>query len=345
MQTGTQVSPRDSIDRRRLMGGLAAGCVLTPGAAAAHGGHGAGGLPRPTSGQTVPGVPFPEAAEQRPSEPLSVNLLTRMGAAVRVNGHRALFVLDTGAERSAIARDLAQALALPPAPAVRVHGVTSAVMAETAVIASLIFGGQSFEDLRAPVFDRAAMGADGLIGLDVLSRFRLSLNLSRQTVTVRPSTGGFWTTGSATRLFRGSRTRAERSDQLILRTVVADGMPVDAFVDSGAQYSIGNLALMAALSRSVTPDSIPVYGVTGQMQRARIGQVSDLRIDGRALGPTPLLFADLYAFDALGLSERPALLMGADILYRFRRVTVDYARRRVSFGSLRPRFTPPPVTG
>ena len=61
-----------------------------------------------------------------------------------------------------------------------------------------------------------------------------------------------------------------------------------------------------------------------------------LEIANRDLGPTTLLFADLHAFQALDLIAAPALLIGADILYRFRRVELDYGRRRMTLSGLRP---------
>ena len=54
-----------------------------------------------------------------------------------------------------------------------------------------------------------------------------------------------------------------------------------------------------------------------------------------------LLFADLHAFRTLGLEGQPAILLGADILYRCRRVELDYGSRRMGFGGLQPRPGPP----
>jgi hypothetical protein len=85
--------------------------------------------------------------------------------------------------------------------------------------------------------------------------------------------------------------------------------------------------------------------VTGQTVEARLGRVPALTIAGRVLGETPLLFADLHAFSALGLADRPAVLLGADVIYRFERLTLNYARGRVDFGPVRPVFAPPLATG
>ena len=65
-------------------------------------------------------VPFVSAQTAVPADPpdqvrLLQNLLTRMGVGVRLNGSvQQVFVIDTGAERSAVSAELAQALSLPP---------------------------------------------------------------------------------------------------------------------------------------------------------------------------------------------------------------------------------------
>jgi hypothetical protein len=323
--TQTRDEPgRGDLDRRLVLGGGAG--LLT----------GLGGFARQAA---TPPEPPPDALA------LSANLLTRMAAAVRLNGRSPrLFVLDTGAERTAIARDLAEALGLPAGPAVVVHGVTSAQVTPTALVSRLTFGRRRFDDVVMPVFERSLLAADGLLGLDILSQFRLSMNLADRTVSLTPSGPAFYARGSAsfipTRLPGGARARMDASGQLILTNAVADGTPVQSFIDSGAQYSIGSTALLRAVGGQVGSRPIPLYGVTGQTIDAYAGRLNSLRIGRHDLGPTPLLFADLHAFDTLGLGAQPALLLGADVLYRFRRVELDYGARRMGFGALQPRATP-----
>lgn len=273
------------------------------------------------------------------------NLVTRMAARVGVNGRdRYAFVIDTGAGRTAVSDRVAAERNLPSGPEVMVHGVTSAVMTPTVRLGRLEFGGRLFNDLLCPVFPEDQLSADGLVGLDVLSRFRLTFDLGALRVTLAPSGGSAVETSEtfheATRMSREGRSSVvAQFGQLILLTAAAEGMPIDLFVDSGAQYSIGNPALMQAIDRRIPRSSprerIQVFGVIGQSIEARIGEVRDLRIARHALGTTPLLFADLHAFKVLGLAERPALLMGADLLTRFRQVGLDYGRGRMIFAGLR----------
>jgi len=298
--------------------------------------------------QTRPPLGPPLDGEAR----LLSNLFTRMAVRTEVNGRGGFaFVLDTGAGRTAVAREIAEALGLPAGPQILVHGLTSAELTPTAKIARLGFGGRRFSDIYAGVYPRALLGADGLMGLDVLSRFELAFDLVRHTMSLTPSGPDridfdtAFTTPTRLRRDGYSRTRTGRFGQLILINARVDGIQVDCFVDSGAQYSIGNLALLQAIgpdpNRLTQRTLAPVYGVTGQTILAEHRDVSQVIIGARRLGPTTMLFADLHAFETLDLISRPALLLGADVLYRFRRVSLDFGRSRMAFGPLR--RTPEPL--
>ncbi|MGO4687523.1 retroviral-like aspartic protease family protein [Brevundimonas sp. 2YAF1] len=303
-------------------------------------------------GQGAAQTPPPASPPPEPDETarLLENLLTRMGVKVNVGSLREpLFVIDTGAERTAISDRLANELNLLPGPPVMVHGITAAEAVRTLELPRLDFAGRRFTHLTPPVFPYEVLGADGLLGLDVLSRFRLTLELRQRRVMLAPSGPDVVERGIAFGVASRMRsnitdTRSGRFGQLILTNVQVEGVPAMAFVDSGAQYSIANLALMRAIDARIGPaarQSIRVYGVIGQSLMVDSGAVSSLRLARRELGATPLLFGDLHAFQVLGLIERPALLLGADILTRFSRITLDYGQSRMAFGGLLRR--PPPL--
>jgi predicted aspartyl protease len=289
-----------------------------------------------------PSVLSPEQEEAR----LLSNLFTRMAVKTELNGRPGFaFVMDTGAGRTAIARDIAEGMGLPPGPSIMVHGLTSAELTPTVKIARLSFGGRRFNDVYAGVYQRELLGADGLMGLDVLARFELEFDMVNRSMRLTPTGPDVIEGGTAfhtaSRIQHNScgRIRTGEFGQLILVNAQVDGVQVDCFVDSGAQYSIGNMALMRAIAprpdRLTQRALIPVYGVTGQTIMAERADVGMLTIGARRLGPTSLLFADLHAFETLDLSQRPSLLLGADVLYRFRRVSLDFGRSRMDFGPLR----------
>ena len=303
-------------------------------------GQAPGQVPGQAPAQTPPPTALPEPDA---SARLLENLLTRMAVRVNLDNDRSpLFVIDTGAERTAISDRLAAEMNLQPGPPVLVHGITAAEVVPTVELPRLDFFGRRFIHMTPPVFPHAVLGADGLLGLDVLSRFRLTLELRQRRVMIAPSGPDIVVRGIA--FGRASRvrnniadTRGGRFGQLFLTNVQVDGVPAVAFVDSGAQYSIANLALIRAVDARVGPAArsrIQVYGVIGQSLMVDSGAVSSLRLARRELGPTPLLFGDLHAFRVLDLIERPALLLGADILTRFSRITLDYGQSRMDFGDV-----------
>ena len=326
--------PEPGLDRRALGAGLL--------------GAGLGLFAAPAFSQTIPPPsvpPVPVPSEDEETQLLS-NLFTRMAVKTEINGRSGFaFVMDTGAGRTAIAHDIAEALRLPPGPPILVHGLTSAELTPTARITRLSFGGRRFTDVYAGVYPRNLLGADGLMGLDVLSRFALEFDLVKRTLNVIPSGGDrvefAGTVYSMSHIPQGSRsrTRIGRFGQLILINARVDGVQADCFIDSGAQHSIGNLALFRAVAPGMLRPSeralVPVYGVTGQTILAERAGVSQVALGSRRLGPTPLLFADLHAFETLDLIERPALLLGGDILQRFQRVALDFGRQRMDFGAVR----------
>lgn len=312
-----------AMDRRLLLGSL--GSAL---------------LALPARGQSIP------SSEDDPTIQLLTNLFTRVGAAVIINGQGPfIFVIDTGAGATAISEGLAERLALPRREPVIVHGITAAARTGSVAVERLQLSGLNFRALHCPVLPSENIAADGLLGLDVLGNFRLSFDVQRRSASlgqpgVRILTDAAeMTTGS--RLPRGAiRSTRGRFGQLILTQVTVEDLPTAAFVDSGAQYSIGNEHLRRAISARTSEGgrlsrTVPLYGVTGQSLAAEIGEVSDLRLGSTRLGSTPLLFADLHCFRTLQLADRPALLIGADLLGRFRHVVLDFDAGTVTFRGLR----------
>ncbi|MGV9008263.1 aspartyl protease family protein [Brevundimonas sp.] len=300
------------------------------------------------AGQVHGQTPPPEIADPPEIDDIRLtrNLFTRLATFVSINGQGPFsFVVDTGSARTAISDTVAQQLALPPREPLLVHGIATATVTPSVGVARLNLQGVAVRNLHCPVLQRDQLGADGLIGLDVLSRFRLGFDTERRTASLssnrmRIVSGGVGSTGS--RLNRdGLRTARGRLGQLIITDLRISGQPAAAFVDSGAQYSIGNHALMAAIQARRADGlsasrGVPVFGVTGHSIQAVLARVADLRLGAYRLGATTLLFSDLHCFEALGLSQRPALLIGADLLGRFKRIALDFAENTVAFEGLRP---------
>ena len=329
-----------SMSRRQFgLSGVGAGLALA-----------APGSAWPQEGRAAPPVEV-ETPEGALALQALTNQVTRMAVEASVDGQGPYsFIIDTGAERTSVSAELAERLALPPGPDVMVHGVAGPERTRSVRIDRFRLGAHEFQDLHAPVFPRQNAGVAGLVGIDVLQNFRLVFDVrnsevllgraSRGSRGATIATGGSdFTTGS--RLLTRTTLRGRRyGRQLIISEVQAEGIPVDAFIDSGAQYSVGNMALwrsVAARRPSLSGDqyTVPLIGVTGQQVTGRIAQLASLRLGRTTVRDVAAVFADLHAFSILGLTERPALLLGADVIGLFQRVLVDFGTDEVRFGSLR----------
>ena len=97
---------------------------------------------------------------------------------------------------------------------------------------------------------------------------------------------------------------------------------------------MGNYALRDRLRRrDLRFEYVPVLmrSVTGETLAGDFTQVRDIAIGGVTISDLPVTFADNFAFKALKLEKKPAILLGMDALKLFDRVLVDFSNRRVGF--------------
>ncbi len=255
---------------------------------------------------------------------------TRMAVGVTVDGHGPFrFVVDSGADRSVIGERLAQALHLPPAAPVMLHGMAGSSRRDTVRIARLGIGSSTVEDIAAPMLPEPSLGARGLIGIDALRGQRLMLDFEAQAITVEDTR-------------RPVKARADdvvvtarrRGGQLILTQARAGGVGIRAVVDTGSQLTIGNLALRDALFRHHRPppmEPATLVSVTGETMVMPMAIVPELRVGSITMRDVPVGFADLPPFALFGLGDTPAMMLGTDLMGNFRRVSLDFGAKKVRF--------------
>ena len=129
-------------------------------------------------------------------------------------------------------------------------------------------------------------------------------------------------------------TARRRKGQLILTQGMIDGDTVYAVIDTGAQVTVGNIALRDRIFRGGRlPQSRPItlISVTGQAVTANLYVVPEMTLGGLTLRQVQIAFADVPPFALFGLAKQPALLLGSDLLENFSRISLDFRRRRVRF--------------
>lgn len=254
---------------------------------------------------------------------------TRMTVAVDVNGQGPFrFVVDSGADSSALGASAARLLNLPAASQAMLHGMTASAMVDRVTAPELKVGESTLHDLELPVLRDADLGAQGLLGIDALVEQRLMMDFDKHVITIedarRPAP---YVDGEIVVVAR------RRRGQLILTEATANGHAVDAVIDSGSEITIGNLALRDRLFKRnvkglVTGQAIGVTGVAVTLQLAHL---DELRIGPIVLHDVDIAFADVPPFAAFGLDDHPAMFLGTDLMSNFRRVSLDFRARKVRF--------------
>lgn len=241
------------------------------------------------------------------------------------------FVIDTGSQRTVIARDLAQRLALPPRADVTILSMTGRSQVATVALPRLTFGAGVIDDIEAPVLEGEHLGAAGLLGLDSLHDRRVVLNFRSGTMDIADSgRRRTFPTDPDTIVVEARRKRG----QLILLDSRVNGMRVNIMLDTGSHYSIGNLALRDKLLRKKrAPDQLTatLTSVTGGTLIGEVGRIGSVALGRVNLTEVPVIFADASPFAELGMQDKPALLLGISALRVFDRVAIDFARGKVDF--------------
>ena len=288
------------------------------------------GLPTPILAQDTV-----EASDESASivQDFAIDRSDRMTVQVQVNGSEAVpFIVDTGAERTVIANELAKRLLLESGPKLTLATISGRTVVNSFFIEKLTTAAVNLEGLEAPGLERSNLGAYGLLGIDSLEDNRVLLDFAKQTMDVLPSPKGRGRSKLENGMIVVSAKR--RAGRMIISTAKIDGMRVELILDTGAQSSMGNAALRDKLRRRHrTIDYVPVRmrSVTGSILIGDFTQIQEIEIGGLTIADLPMTFADNYAFTALKLQDKPAILLGMDALRLFDRVMIDFGNRRVGF--------------
>ena len=253
----------------------------------------------------------------------------RIVVPVEINGRGPFrFILDTGANSSAISETTALALELVPVAGavINVHGVTGSATLPVVRVATLQAGELLLENQRLPVLPPAVFaGMDGILGVDALQDARIEVDFGRDRVTIRRSSGRHAPKG-----FLVVRAWLQNGGLLLVDGQVGR-VPVKAIVDTGAERSLGNEALRAALvdaaRRPHETVATTVIGATPQIAHGLSFEAPTIDIGGARLNNLTVTFGDLHVFGIWSLLDEPAILIGMDLLGTLEQFVVDYTRR------------------
>ena len=265
------------------------------------------------------------------AEPTRLDRAGRILARVEINGRGPYrFIIDTGANRSAVAPHVIQGLGLQAhaGDGRPLHGVTGSAVLPWVDIDSLRAGGILLEPQPMPVLDGAVFAdADGILGIEGFQNARIAVDFDRDRVEISES--------AKQRAPQGAlrvRVRLKYGGLLVADGMVA-GIPAHIIIDTGAEHSLGNAALHAALQQKVLRDGEgsrrTIIGATAETSSGLAVTVPSVKIGEVSLLNLSVTFGDLHVFQIWGLEDEPAILVGMDLIGTLQRFIVDYKRQEI----------------
>jgi len=272
-----------------------------------------------------------QTTEPRYVSPTRRDRIGRIWAPVLIDGKGPYrLVLDTGANRSAITTRAAQSLGGSPLMATtHVTGFTGTAIVPTLHVSSMEVGDLLIGPTDLPVLSDVFGGAQGVLGIEGLANKRIFADFTHDRLEISRSHG----------------ERAKRDfivvplTQTNLGLLVADvrvgSVRAKAIVDTGAQGTVGNVALRDALMRNRPKNAVreEIIGVTLDVQTGDNIPAPDIDFGSLQVKGAHITFGDMYLFQHWKLTDEPTLTLGMDLLGSFDVLVIDYNRHELQIRS------------
>jgi predicted aspartyl protease len=265
----------------------------------------------------------------------------RLRAPVFIDGRGPFnLIVDTGANGSAISPGVAQTLGLERNRLVDVllRGVTGSSKVHAVAVESIALGGLSMPSAPLPIVADALDGADGFLGTGAFADQRVFIDFRRGRIAISGSRPSGDTKGFVQVPADLSRARLVAVDTRV------NGIAVRAILDTGAGGTVGNSAMRVLLAdargggrgsaggggssadRSAQGGD-RIVGTTAAVEIGATYPMPPIALGALLFAGARVSFADAAIFSYLDLSEKPALLIGMDVLGQLDSMIIDYGSR------------------
>ena len=234
------------------------------------------------------------------------------------------FILDMAASKSVVSPLLKSQLKLNPDDITvdTVHGASGQRSMEFVNLPQVTFAGYPFDGIDAVVFESGIFKAygdknvQGILGVDVLRHFDLSINLNENLIKIRPVEPSEEDPGTAE---TGIPFESKAMPGFVEFEIDVNGTPMNAFFDTGGKQSILNWKAAEALGIDRDSEQIRVkesgtQGIDGGREETFLYTFDQLQIGPASLTNNEVKIADLPVFDLMGYSDSPVILIGIDFM-------------------------------
>jgi Aspartyl protease len=142
-----------------------------------------------------------------------------------------------------------------------------------------------------------------------------------------------------------TRLRVVRlSSGLVTLDARIGGVPVRAVIDTGAERTLGNTALRDALKdrrdRGSLAEVTSVYGATQHVEAGEIRRVPPIVMESLHIDDVRVVFGDFHIFHVWGLHEKPAVVIGMDVLGTMASLSIDFKNQNIYIAAVSARDAP-----
>jgi len=237
------------------------------------------------------------------------------------------FLVDTGADRTAVSREIADRLKLATGQSAELHTITGISEVRTAKVDEVELAQRPQPSIDAAVLEGAYIGADGIVGVDLLRSERVQFDFEKQTMSIVPSATPDFHAEPGTIVIDARR----KNGRLIVTDATANDEHVTVVLDTGSDLCLGNMALRDRLlgkDISGADHTVQLESVTGAKINGDYAFIRNLTIADVQLTNLAVVFTDAHTFKQLGLDRKPALLLGMNAMRAFKKVSIDFATRK-----------------
>jgi Aspartyl protease len=271
------------------------------------------------------------------ASPTTRDHIGRVVVPVMVNGRGPFrFIVDTGASHSTVSPGLVQALGLKPSDvrSILLDGITGSAQVSSVTIEKLQVGALTVVDELMPVVWAPVLaGADGILGTAGFDKQSLWVDFQRNRVVI---------SGEVEPAFRAESMRLHglrlRDGLLTLDTRIGR-TSVRAVVDTGSERTLGNLALRDAINIHHTAGVMvritSVYGATKQVETGEVIVAPIIAIESLRVTDVQLVYGDFHIFKVWGMEDKPAMIIGMDVLGTVAALGIDFKNQDVYLASAR----------
>jgi predicted aspartyl protease len=250
--------------------------------------------------------------------------MNKMIMSVRINGHPANLLVDTGSDQLILDAEAAELFGVMPSPHGLVYIRSTKIQGQSLPVGfvqnmsagSMNFGSSLVTLRRSSHADAANAAFDGVLGLDILFRHKALINCRTKLVFFKVDQARRINLGSVAASEKFTRVPIQREETGALTVVCSiRGQPTRLLVDTGAFVTILHEGFVKSLGLVAEPTRISAQFGREASKKISAVKINDLSIGTFKAPPEKIGVAPLPHFALQQGSSKIAGILGMDTLY------------------------------